>query len=69
MWAPHQTPAPVEKIRKGQWSKQNTIETQKVLSELLILRDAMVAIGFTYRGIDVVDRAIRRFKQLDPGLV
>jgi hypothetical protein len=66
MWGPHFEPEPIEKIRKAQWSAENTAETQRVVDRLVTLREAMrVTSGDKTPAISALSAAIERFKQLD----
>lgn len=69
----------VEKVRKPQWTVENTRKTQSVVDELIVARDAIRVLisGHTFgefgAGRDSgvsgsIDRAIKRFKVLDPGV-
>jgi hypothetical protein len=67
MWSPRDTPPPIEKIRKPQWTVENTRKTQAVVDSLATLREAARFLG--QDGIvGVVDQAIERFRALDPSL-
>lgn len=68
MWAPHQTPEPVEKIKKAQWSEENTRITQDVVNKLEQTWKAnnhVTGIQNTDANISI-EMAMKRFKQLDP---
>lgn len=69
MWSPHQTPAPVEKI-KTKWTPENTAKTQRVVDGLKEARMLLQAIGL--RNSDVtcaIEAALKRFHELDNQLV
>lgn len=58
---------PVEKIRKAQWTVENTRATQRVVDELVAVRDACESLfGRSSRAVQAFEVAIVRLIQLDP---
>lgn len=69
MWSPPFTQEPVEKIRKAQWTVENTRETQKVVDELVDqYAAAMKVFGHRNSLCYALKMAVLRFKQLDPAV-
>lgn len=68
MWSPHQTPEPVEKIRKARWSIQNTANTQAVVDELEIERKALRRVTGNSKVVEAMTTAVKRFCELDPAV-
>lgn len=65
---PYQKPE-IEKIRKAQWSKENTAKTQAVVGKLSEAYEYMVFMGHERSKMAVaVKEAIERFQQLDPNV-
>lgn len=58
----------VEKIRKPQWTEENTRKTQAVIDEMKATREAVICVNGHNNGIVyALNRAIKRFLALDPG--
>lgn len=70
MWSAPQRQEPIEKIRKAQWTVENTRQTQGVVDQLGKVFAALKVLGLddTYMG-RTVTRAVERFKALDPRIV
>ncbi len=69
MYAPHQTPEPVEKI-KAKWTVQNTEKTQAAVNDLHDARRTLIrVVGHNNATVDAMRRAIQRFKAMDPQVV
>jgi hypothetical protein len=67
MYSPHQTPEPIEKIRKAQWTVENTRHTQAVVDRLIMSRIALKAVGNEKSEVSAaISAAIARFQELDP---
>lgn len=66
MWSQPQKQEPIEKIRKAQWTAENTAKTQAAVDELLQMHSWLVFSGdknsAMCRGLVL---AIQRFKQMD----
>lgn len=72
MYGPHYEPAPIEKIRKPQWSAENTKKTQGIVDDLYALRQMLHAFNSTgneSEAVRMVRRAIQRLKTLDPNVI
>jgi hypothetical protein len=65
MWAPHQTPGPIEKI-KTRWTPENTARTQATIARLVDARRHLRGMGL-YNGdvVDAIEAALTRFHELD----
>jgi hypothetical protein len=63
MYGPRDAPEPIEKIRKAQWTVENTRATQVVVDRLIIHAAALRNLGLNDA---VVQCAIHRFAALDP---
>lgn len=69
MTSPPITPEAAEKIRKAQWTKENTAKTQKVVNNLLILNGAIVMLFGDGSNVSrSLNQAIKRFMELDKGV-
>ncbi len=66
MYGLRDTPEPIEKIRKAQWTVENTRATQASVDGLNHLREAMRLLGLKGSALDAVTNAMKRFKVLDP---
>lgn len=67
MYGLRDTPAPIEKIRKAQWTVENTRRTQGIVDELQRARDALEWFGLKKSPVDSrMKLAMERFKELDP---
>jgi hypothetical protein len=67
VYGPSYEPPPIEKVRKAQWTVENTRATQKVIDELGKLQQA-VELLIGRQPAATIEAAIRRFKVLDPGV-
>lgn len=65
MWGPRSEPPAVEKIRKAQWTVENTRATQAIVNKLVTCREALAVVGQQGYTTDAIDAAIERFKVLD----
>lgn len=69
MHAPHLQKPDVEKIRKAQWTVENTRRTQSVVNDL---KEASSALGLLTSGHSflktTLERAVQRFHDLDVGV-
>lgn len=65
MWGPHHEPPPIEKIRKAQWTPENTAKTQAVVNDLFALKQLVLHFAEESRLTRVMQRAIDRFVELD----
>lgn len=69
MWSSPQEQEPIEKIRKAQWTAENTDRTQAVVNDLLLAYDWARFAGRADSTLCICLRdALRRLKQLDPGV-
>lgn len=69
MWAYGETPPPIEKIRKPQWTAENTARTQAVVNHLAIGMEALqMVFGKACPAVGNMRVALKRFKELDPGV-
>lgn len=70
MWGPTYEPEPIEKIRKPQWTVENTRHTQEVVTQLRVAVDAYQRTLGTQSNMPFVVRAMReaieRLCALDP---
>ncbi len=72
MYSPRDEPPAIEKIRKPQWTVENTRATQAVVDELVRVGDAIRTVigrpstGLSSPTMDAIEGAITRFMQLDP---
>lgn len=66
MWsAPHRQ-EPIEKIRKAQWTAENTARTQAVVDELVAHRKAFAHLfGSNSYLLSAIDAMLHRVSQLD----
>lgn len=70
MWSPGYTPEPIEKIRKPQWTVENTVKTQIVVNRLNDTRRAIIAVsGHNSEAVHAIQAALRRFHELGSQLV
>lgn len=66
MWSPIKQEA-VEKIRKAQWSVENTRATQAIVNKLVTVREALKVLTGCNGPIPLVlDEVVARFIALDP---
>jgi hypothetical protein len=68
MWANPQHQKPIEKIRKAQWTPENTAQTQIVVDRLDWVYGVLEGIGAETAAKDV-RAAMERFRLLDGGVV
>lgn len=70
MYGPTYEPEPIEKIRKAQWTVENTRATQAVVDTLIAVRAGIkIVLGGHGGNVErALTQAIDRFKQLDPGV-
>lgn len=69
MYGLRDTPEPIEKIRKPQWTVENTRATQAVVDRLCAVRSALrVIAGDRDIGgvVHAINLAVARFEKLDP---
>ena len=72
MWAPHETPEPVEKIKpsRAKLTTENTKHTQRAVDRLVKAREHLLAVGL-HNGdvVHSIAAALKRFHELDPNVV
>lgn len=68
MWSPHSEPEPIEKIRKAQWTVENTRKTQQVVNGLVQASRSLRNLHGRTALVDVIELAIQRFREMDPGV-
>lgn len=69
MWNIGDTPPAIEKIRKPQWTAENTAKTQKAVNRLHVGAKALeMVFGGNCPAVYDMRQAIDRFVQLDPGV-
>ena len=69
MWGPRDEPPPVERVRKAQWTVENTRKTQEVVDRLLKAKTALIVVlGKNSLAVHAMTEAVERFRVLDPNV-
>lgn len=68
MWSPRITTEAAEKIRKAQWTKENTAKTQAIVDRLEHIRKCMKDVSGESNAQVTIKDAIKRFAQMDKGV-